>query len=281
MRLRDKIILAGILVVTFLALSTLFWPAFGRAIDKEEIKLGLDLEGGAHFVYEADFSELPEEEDMDQARKDAIDGVIAVIEKRVNAYGVSEPDIQKVGDDRIMVQLPGIDDIEEARELIGRTILISFKEFKPYSPVNSGSPTQVNDQIDLTESGDSDSPASVSNSGSPSDTDDDISPVLPVESGSPAAAIDSSAVIYGIFVLDEDGESVFEEVEESEAQWMAVPATGIIDGEEIELTSQYFTNVRGEIPYRSRKAYWSVRSLAAATRHRTARSCSGFGTDRR
>ena len=248
MRLRDKITLAGILIVTALALSTLFWPAFGRAIDKEEIKLGLDLEGGAHFVYQADFSELPEDQDPE----DAIDGVIAVIEKRVNAYGVSEPDIQKVGSDRIMIQLPGIDDIEEARELIGRTVLINFKKFKLYTPADGGSPAQIDDGIVPNQPVDSGSPASVSSSGSPSEIDDDISPVLPIDSGSPAEVDDiespvelttSGTITYGVFVEDEDGGSVFVEVEKSQAQWMAIPATGTVDGDEIDLTSQYFKGV--------------------------------------
>ncbi len=61
MRTRDKVTLGLIVVITVLALMTLLWPAFGRAIDREEIKLGLDLEGGSHLVYEADFSELPED----------------------------------------------------------------------------------------------------------------------------------------------------------------------------------------------------------------------------
>jgi len=248
MRLRDKIILTGILIVTALALSTLFWPAFGRAIDKEEIKLGLDLEGGAHFVYQADFSELPE----GQSEEDAIDGVIAVIEKRVNAYGVSEPDIQKVGSDRIMIQLPGIDDIEEARELIGRTVLINFKEFKSYTPANGGSPAQVDDGVEPIQPVDSGSPTSMSSSGSPSEIDDDISPVLPIDSGSPAVVndiespvelISSGTIIYGVFLYDDEGKSEFVEVDKSEAQWMAIPATGIVNGEEIELTSQYFKDV--------------------------------------
>lgn len=249
MRLRDKIILAGILIVTALALSTLFWPAFGRAIDKEEIKLGLDLKGGAHFVYQADFSELPE----DQSEEDAIDGVIAVIEKRVNAYGVSEPDIQKVGSDRIMIQLPGIDDIEEARELIGRTVLINFKEFKLYTPANGGSPTQVDDGVEPIQPVDS---GSVSSSGTPSGIDDDISLVLPIDSGSPAVVDDiespvelvtSGTVNYFAYIPDDEGRLVFSEVEKSQAQWMAVPATGTVDGEEIELTSQYF---KGSVEYR-------------------------------
>lgn len=254
MRLRDKITLAIILLVTVLAVSTLFWPAFGRAIDKEEIKLGLDLEGGAHFVYQADFDAMPGEYD-DDAKDEAIDGVIAVIEKRVNAYGVSEPDIQKVGSDRIMIQLPGIDDIEEARELIGRTVLITFKKFKPVEPAIGGSPAQVDDGVGSIEPVDSGSPASVSSSGSPSEIDDDTIPVLPIGSGSPATVDDiespveltsSGTILYGVFLYDDEGKSEFVEVDKNEAQWMAIPATGVVSGEEIELTSQYF---KGSVEY--------------------------------
>jgi len=55
-------------------------------------------------------------------------GVLIVIEKRINAYGVSEPVIQKMGDNRLLVQLPGIEKIEEAKSLIGQTALVRFKE---------------------------------------------------------------------------------------------------------------------------------------------------------
>lgn len=265
MRRRDKIVLIGIILVTAFAVSTLLWPAFGRAIDREEIKLGLDLEGGAHFVYQADFTELPDDQNTDDAKDEALEGVINVIEKRVNAYGVSEPVIQKVGDDRILIQLPGIEDIEEARELIGKTVLVNFKEFVPVDtgirdglpevdtdivpPVESGSPTPVSISGSPAGVGESTDVVPLTESGSPAELDEDATPALISDSGSPTAIEDiespvelatSGTVSYFTQVVDEDGQLVLTEVDKSEAQWMAIPATGTIDGEKVELTSQYF-----------------------------------------
>ena len=67
------------------------------------LRLGLDLEGGSHLVYEAlpaDGSESP--------TSDQMEGVIQTIERRVNAFGVAEPIIQSMGADRVLVQLPGV-----------------------------------------------------------------------------------------------------------------------------------------------------------------------------
>jgi preprotein translocase subunit SecD len=123
MRRRDTLILLGIIILTAFAAASLFWPALGRTLHREEIHLGLDLQGGAHLVYEADLSEA---EDPEEAMK----GIIAVIEKRINAYGVSEPFIQQMGSNRLLVQLPGIEEIDEAKKLIGQTALIRFKEME-------------------------------------------------------------------------------------------------------------------------------------------------------
>ncbi|PIU57619.1 MAG: protein translocase subunit SecD [Chloroflexi bacterium CG07_land_8_20_14_0_80_51_10] len=123
MRRRDKLTLLGIIILTAFAVASLTWPALGKWLDREEIRLGLDLQGGAHLVYEADLSEAENPEE-------AMKGVIAVIEKRINAYGVSEPLIQQMRDDRLLVQLPGIEEIDEAKKLIGQTALIRFKEME-------------------------------------------------------------------------------------------------------------------------------------------------------
>ena len=94
--------------------------------EKFKINLGLDLQGGAHLVYQADMSKI------DNGREaDALDGVRDVIEKRVNAYGVSEPTIQssKTGDEyRIIVELAGVKDIDEAKKMIKETPLLEFKK---------------------------------------------------------------------------------------------------------------------------------------------------------
>ena len=83
------------------------------------MRLGLDLSGGTHLVYKAGGNETSAED---------IEGVMAIIEKRVNEYGVSEPVIQKQGTDRISVQLPGVRDINAAVRLIGQTAELDFRE---------------------------------------------------------------------------------------------------------------------------------------------------------
>tara|TARA_Y100000590_G_scaffold418260_1_gene518831 strand:+ start:67609 stop:69417 length:1809 start_codon:yes stop_codon:yes gene_type:complete len=66
------------------------------------LQLGLDLEGGSHLVYEA----LPTE--GEEVSEDQMDGVIRTIERRVNSFGVAEPIIQRMGGDRVLIQLPGV-----------------------------------------------------------------------------------------------------------------------------------------------------------------------------
>jgi preprotein translocase subunit SecD len=97
-------------------------PAKLVNLEKRAIKLGLDLRGGMHVVLEVDKSKLNENE-----RKDATDRALEVIRNRVDEFGVAEPLIQKSGDDRIIVELPGIADPNRARELIGRTAQLEFK----------------------------------------------------------------------------------------------------------------------------------------------------------
>lgn len=66
--------------------------------------------------------------DLDKST--AVDGVLHIIEKRINAYGVSEAIVQKQGADRIIVELPGVRNIEEAKNLIGKTAQLDFREQK-------------------------------------------------------------------------------------------------------------------------------------------------------
>lgn len=93
---------------------------------KTKLRLGLDLQGGTQLVYEADMSQV------DGADRDiALEAVREVIDRRVNFYGVTEPVIQtaKVAESyRLIVELPGIKDIDEAINLIGKTAQLNFKE---------------------------------------------------------------------------------------------------------------------------------------------------------
>jgi preprotein translocase subunit SecD len=108
---------------------------------KKEFKtyFGLDLKGGAHLVFEADTSKI-KSEDIDDALKATRD----IIEKRVNFFGVSEPQIQTVKSGntyRISVDLPGVTDINQAINLIGKTAQLSFKELaSPSAKIATDSP---------------------------------------------------------------------------------------------------------------------------------------------
>lgn len=89
-------------------------------------RLGLDLQGGSHLVYEADMKQIP-----DGDRKSALEGVRDVIERRVNAFGVSEPIVQtnRAGSAwRVIVELAGIKDVNEAIRQIGETPVLEFLE---------------------------------------------------------------------------------------------------------------------------------------------------------
>ncbi|MEK7071736.1 MAG: protein translocase subunit SecD [Patescibacteria group bacterium] len=87
-------------------------------------KLGLDLQGGMHLVYEADLSGIAK-----QDKGPVMDGLRDVIERRVNFFGVSEPIIQ-VQKERLVVELAGIIDPAEAIKQIGKTPFLEFKEQK-------------------------------------------------------------------------------------------------------------------------------------------------------
>ena len=89
---------------------------------KDGLNLGLDLRGGAHIVLQA--KDTPE----NPLRDDSIDRLLAVLRNRIDQYGVAEPIIQKSGTDRIIVDLPGIQDPAAALELIGKTAQMDFRE---------------------------------------------------------------------------------------------------------------------------------------------------------
>jgi protein-export membrane protein SecD len=91
-------------------------------LEKRALKLGLDLRGGMHVVLQVDKTKLSDEE-----KKDAVERALEIIRNRVDQFGVAEPMIQKQGEDRIVVELPGLQDVERAQELIGRTAQLEFK----------------------------------------------------------------------------------------------------------------------------------------------------------
>lgn len=89
---------------------------------KDQITLGLDLQGGMHIVMKVDTAKVPE-----AAREDATDRAVEVIRNRIDELGVKEPSITKQGADHIVIQLPGITDRKRALEIVGRTAHLEFK----------------------------------------------------------------------------------------------------------------------------------------------------------
>ena len=93
-----------------------------------KIKLGLDLQGGMHLVLEVDD---PEGTMTADARSDAIDRAERILRTRIDEFGVEEPLIQKVGSERIIVELPGIADKDRAKNLIQQSAFLEFKLVLP------------------------------------------------------------------------------------------------------------------------------------------------------
>ena len=122
------------LIGIFLLAAAAFWIAWpkGSRINLKPLKLpfekqfkvnlGLDLQGGSHLVYLADFKDIPS-----QDRAESLNGIRDVIERRVNSFGVSEPLVAISGSEKIIVELPGIKDINEAIKQIGETPQLEFK----------------------------------------------------------------------------------------------------------------------------------------------------------
>lgn len=100
---------------------------FGIHIKKDfKTRLGLDLAGGTQLTLEADMATIPQTD-----RKEGLESAKQVIERRVNFFGVSEPVIQSAisGDSyRIIVELPGITNTDEAIALVGQTAQLEFRE---------------------------------------------------------------------------------------------------------------------------------------------------------
>ena len=113
---------AGILVLVAILLGIAIYFAFPLS----KTNLGLDLQGGLSVILEAqDTAKNPVTDDgMSQAVK--------IIQNRVNRLGVAEPEIQRQGDRKISVQLPGIDNPEQALDVIGKTAVLEFYDVKQF-----------------------------------------------------------------------------------------------------------------------------------------------------
>lgn len=106
----------GVVVVIGLCFWS-FWPP------QQKVKLGLDLKGGMQLILQV----LPAGEISNVSISDLTNRTMEVIRNRVDSLGIAEPLLQKVGQDRIMVQLPGIENTERALEILGKTAFLEFK----------------------------------------------------------------------------------------------------------------------------------------------------------
>ncbi|HWA40667.1 MAG TPA: protein translocase subunit SecD, partial [Gemmatimonadales bacterium] len=122
-RIRNRLLVIGLLVIA--SILTL-WQNNRRtaAPDRpgQPVSLGLDLQGGMHLALELDQSERR----SDNPARD-IDLALTVLRKRIDEFGVTERLIQKVGDHRIVVELPGVRDPERAKEIVRRNAFLELR----------------------------------------------------------------------------------------------------------------------------------------------------------
>lgn len=130
-------IFTGVLIIAILAGIFAYPVYFDKGVDflnkklgwttphffEKPYVLGLDLQGGVQLVYQADLTDT-------QDKSSAMSGLRDVIERRVNTFGVSEPVIEIQGQDRLVVELPGVTNVEQAIQMIGQTPYLEFDEQK-------------------------------------------------------------------------------------------------------------------------------------------------------
>jgi preprotein translocase subunit SecD len=109
-------------------LGVIFLLVVGAAIILANLglQLGLDLRGGAQLTIQVQATE-----EVKQVKAEDLTAVKKVIENRINALGVTEPIVQEVGSDKVLVQLPGVTDPEQAERVLGGTAQLEFRQQKP------------------------------------------------------------------------------------------------------------------------------------------------------
>ena len=127
---RTVIIIAVVVIAAGLILGfqTFSVGNFQRGSDNTllGLSLGLDLQGGSHLVYQTNLVD-PNTGARVEVTQDQMEALKLNIERRVNSSGLGEPIIQLLGSDRLLIQLPGLDDPERAKRLIGETARLEFK----------------------------------------------------------------------------------------------------------------------------------------------------------
>jgi SecD/SecF fusion protein len=111
-------------IVAFLLLLLLFASTIGTTTNSilQNIKLGLDLQGGFEVLYEVEPAKKGQEIDQE-----VLNSTVQALDNRINVLGVSEPVIQIEGDNRIRVQLAGVSDQNKAREILSTEANLTFR----------------------------------------------------------------------------------------------------------------------------------------------------------
>lgn len=109
------------LLFIFLVIVASFWVVITKPT-----KLGLDLVGGSRIVLEAQTTDT-----IAKITPDMMDSLQFAIEKRVNSLGVAEVVVQKAGEKRLLIEIPDVSDPEQAKQYLGETAELEFKEAKP------------------------------------------------------------------------------------------------------------------------------------------------------
>ncbi|MEQ9670436.1 protein translocase subunit SecD [Coleofasciculus sp. G2-EDA-02] len=114
---RQRSLVALILVLIILAIVVLV---------KIPLQQGLDLRGGAQLTIQVKTTE-----EIPEISPDQLEAVKSVVDRRVNALGVSESQVQTIGSDQILVQLPGVNDPQQAERVLGGTAQLDFRKQLP------------------------------------------------------------------------------------------------------------------------------------------------------
>ncbi|MCI2429975.1 protein translocase subunit SecD [Candidatus Acetothermia bacterium] len=140
---RLAVVLGTLIVAVLFIYTPWHTPETPRECMIEEIRLGLDLCGGVMLTLEVQMD--PEKIVTPEERQRTMERVLSVLERRINALGLTEPQIAQAGDTRISVQLPGTTDPTQARQLVGGTALLEFRKV-----VRVGTPgeTPITEELD-------------------------------------------------------------------------------------------------------------------------------------
>jgi len=130
--------LRGRIVTVVVIVAVAVWQLFEhRSETGDWLKLGLDLKGGMHLVLEVDD---PQGTMTPEARADMIERVEMIVRTRIDEFGIDEPLIQRVGGERLIVELAGISDEEQAKGIVTRNAFLEFKMVQQSSDMDAALP---------------------------------------------------------------------------------------------------------------------------------------------